>query len=371
MKLIGNQVSSRTRGIFIAAATALSAISATEAAAEVVWLEKEYDFGLMKEEAGPRTGSVRLVNTGPEEIVITGARPSCGCTAVAYPEDPIAPGDTVKFSFTYNPIGRPGKFAKSIRVYIGDYDMATIRIRGNVLGTPESLSSLYPIEAGALRLSSDTMSGGDVTYGATRHFFLNGYNQSSDTIRPTWRCDDPSLSISSSAEEAGPGDIITFSFYFNSRQKQDMGPVSIPVTIFSGSENGERKREVVFSANVVPDFSRMTPDQVKNAPRCYLTPPLIDLGTLGPKQKGGKAEIRFAVRNDGKSDMRVIRIFSTSASVRMSRWPSSVKPGKSGSAQGTLDVSTLPAGPFRIAIEVLTDDPLHPSRTINVTGIRE
>lgn len=50
---------------------------------EIVWLEKEYDFGLMKEEAGPKTGSVRLVNTGPEEAVITGARPSCGCTGVA------------------------------------------------------------------------------------------------------------------------------------------------------------------------------------------------------------------------------------------------------------------------------------------------
>ena len=60
---------------------------------EIVWLEKEYDFGLMKEEAGPKTGSVRLVNTGPEEAVITGARPSCGCTGVAYPDDPIAPGD--------------------------------------------------------------------------------------------------------------------------------------------------------------------------------------------------------------------------------------------------------------------------------------
>lgn len=94
-----------------------------------------------------KTGSVRLVNTGSEEAVITGARPSCGCTGVAYPDDPIAPGDTVRFSFTYNPLGRPGRFEKSIRVYIGDFDIATIRIRGNVLGTPESLSTLYPVEA--------------------------------------------------------------------------------------------------------------------------------------------------------------------------------------------------------------------------------
>lgn len=205
---------------------------------EIVWLEKEYDFGLMKEEAGPKTGSVRLVNTGPEEAVITGARPSCGCTGVAYPDDPIAPGDTVKFSFTYNPLGRPGRFEKSIRVYIGDFDIATIRIRGNVLGTPESLSTLYPVEAGPLRLSEKRMAAGEVTYGKTRHFFLNGYNQTADTIRPSWVSDDPSLSVSSSSEAVGPGDIVTLSFYFNSRQRTEMGPLEIPVRIISDSKPG-------------------------------------------------------------------------------------------------------------------------------------
>lgn len=49
---------------------------------EIVWLEKEYDFGLMKEEAGPKTGSVRLVNTGPEEAVITGARRAAAAPAL-------------------------------------------------------------------------------------------------------------------------------------------------------------------------------------------------------------------------------------------------------------------------------------------------
>ena len=217
---------------------------------EIVWLEKEYDFGLMKEEAGPKTGSVRLVNTGPDEIAITGARPSCGCTGVDYPEDPIAPGDTVKFSFTYNPLGRPGRFEKSIRVYIGDFDMATLRIRGNVLGTPESLSTLYPVEAGPLRLSSGLLDGGEVDLGSTRHLFLNGYNQTGDTIRPVWKCEDPSLSIMSSSEEVGPGDIVSFSFYFNSRERKMPGIVRIPVTIFSDNKEGAESAEVIFTVTV-------------------------------------------------------------------------------------------------------------------------
>ncbi len=337
---------------------------------EIIWLEKEYDFGLMKEEAGPKTGSVRFVNTGPEETVITGARPSCGCTGVAYPEEPIAPGDTVKFSFTYNPLGRPGRFEKSIRVYIGDFDMSTIRIRGNVLGTPESLSTLYPIEAGPLRLSENILPAGDVTYGSTRHFFLNGYNQTADTIRPRWICKDPSLSVSASSEEVGPGDILTLSFYFNSRNKPEMGPVEIPVTIISDQNAGSPETEVTFTAKVVPDFSRMTPEEVKNAPKCYLAPNSIDLGNISPKIKN-PVKFRFAIRNEGLTEMRINRIFSQSEAVRITRRPSSLKPEKSANAEGTLNINKLPSGAFNIKVEVLTNDPLNPARTISIVGIKE
>lgn len=335
--------------------------------AEVVWLEKNYDFGLIKEEAGPQTGHVRLYNSGPEEIVITGARPSCGCTGVAYPEDPIAPGDTVNFSFTYNPIGRPGKFDKSIRVYIGDYDMATIKIRGNVLGTPESLTSMYPVEVGPLRLSASIMDAGDVTYGSARHFFLNGYNQTPDTIYPSWECADKGMSISSSAEAVGPGDIITLSFYFNSREHPEMGPLDIPVTIKADNTPGAPQTQVSFLTKVTPDFSRMTPEQVKDAPQCYLAPPMIDLGEIQKADK--RVKLKFEIRNDGKTEMRVIRIFSTNKAVKITRYPTSVKPAKTGTAEGQLDLTQLPAGPFNIKVEVLTNDPLHPSRTLSIAGI--
>lgn len=236
--------------------------------ADVVWLEKDYDFGLMKEEAGPRTGSVRLVNTGPEPVVITGARPSCGCTGVAYPEDPIEPGDTVNFSFTYNPLGRPGKFAKSIRVYIGDFDMATIRIRGNVLGTPESLTTLYPVEGPApLRLSADKVFGGEIPHGRSRHFFVNGYNQSPDSVRLILASADKSMSVIASSDTIGPGDIVTFSLYFNSRQTKGPGTVSIPVTVKAISipapkskrEDSNRSDNSDSSAHIITFFAEVTP----------------------------------------------------------------------------------------------------------------
>lgn len=175
------------------------------------------------------------------------------------------------------------------------------------------------------------------------------------------------MSISSSAEAVGPGDIITLSFYLNSREHPEMGPLDIPITIKSDRAADAPSTEVSFLANVVPDFSRMTPEQVKNAPQCYLAPPLIDLGEIQKTDK--RVKLKFDIRNDGNTEMRVIRIFSANKAVKVTRYPTSLKSGKSATAEGQLDLSRLPAGPFNIKVEVLTNDPLHPSRTLSIAGI--
>lgn len=218
--------------------------------AEIVWLEKIYDFGLFKEEAGPTTGHTRFVNTGPEEVCITGMRPSCGCTSADYPKDPIQPGDTATVSFTYDPKGRPGKFEKSVRVYVGDSDTYLIKIRGNVLGTPESLSTLYPVVAGPLRLTTANLFGGEVKKGTSRHFFVNGYNHTSDTIRPKIVSPNKALSVVASSEDIGPGDIVAFSFYLNTRELPDTGMIDIPVRIYPDPEDESVFAEVHLTAEI-------------------------------------------------------------------------------------------------------------------------
>lgn len=352
----------------------LSLFPDTEAKAAVVWLTKSYDFGLMKEEAGPKEGQVSFVNTGPDDVVITGARPSCGCTGVFYSEDPIAPGDTAVIYFNYNPAGRPGKFEKSIRVYIGEKDSYHIGIKGNVLGTPESLDQFYPVEAGILRLSDAVINAGEMTHGATRNFFVNAYNQSPDSIVPKWSVDNPALSVSISEEKMGPGDIATFSLLFNTRKVEEVGPVTIPVTISDGTPNAVPV-EVTFKAEVTPDFSRLTPDQVADGPRCYLAPPTLDLGVI---DHSGNQDCAFLIENQGKAPLRVMRVFAPQENginyadiIKIKKYPSSVKVGKTGEVRASLNTSSLPLGPFNIKLNVLTDDPLHPTRTLKVVGIVE
>lgn len=343
-------------------------VSATAYAAEnIEWLSTDYDFGTMKEVAGPKTGSVRFVNRGDKPVSINQVRPSCGCTGADYTEGPIAPGDTATVSFTYNPKGRPGRFEKTVKVYVGeDNERTTVRIRGTVIGTPETLQSSYPVEAGPLRLSQRILTAGDVRHGTARHIFLQCYNQSQDTIYPAWNHPARSLSMGISSRAVAPGDGVTFSIYFNTRDGELPGTVNYPIEIISDSAAPDPVKTIVeFRANVVPDADGPGASALESAPAISASPATVDLGVVS----GDKAEFRFTVSNTGKSELHIKRI--QGERIAVSRFPVRLKPGKNGECKGSVRLTGMDEGPFAIKLEIVSDDPVRPLETIRIAGIKE
>lgn len=198
---------------------------------EMHLIDPEYDFGLIRELDGIRTGYSRLVNTGTSPVSIRDVRPSCGCTGAEYSVDPIMPGDTTIVSFSYNPVGRPGNFNKSVKVYTDDDQRFLIRLKGRVLGTPQTLSRNYPIECGRLRLSENVLNLNDIKEGHGRHAFIRIVNQSMDTVAPIWVNTDKALSIEVTPKSLAPGEIATLGVYFNSRFEDRTGDLEYVIPV--------------------------------------------------------------------------------------------------------------------------------------------
>lgn len=352
------------RKTLIAAGALLVAFGAN---ARIEWLQTDYDFGTMKEVAGPRTGSVRFVNKGKEAVMINDVRPSCGCTGADYTRGEIAPGDTATVSFTYNPKGRPGRFEKTIKVFTGsDNARSVITIRGVVVGAPETLSARYPIEAGPLRLSEKTLVAADVRYGSARHLFLQGYNQSMDTIYPVWNHPSRALSLGISDRAVGPGDMVSFSLYFNSREEKGPGHYDYDVEITANSrDKNSPKATVEFIANVVPDPKAVSAETLATAPSARFSPEVIDLGEISKE----KAQLKFTAANTGKGDLHIRRM--AGGGIKIKSYPVRLAPGKKGECTGFVDLKSLPAGPFALMLEISTDDPVKPVSTVRVAGIKK
>ncbi|MDR0538335.1 MAG: DUF1573 domain-containing protein [Tannerellaceae bacterium] len=108
--------------------------TSNEPAAAIALDEEVYDFGDIKESAGPVTHIFVVKNNGEAPLVITRVLPTCGCTTPEWSKEPIAPNGKGSITVTYDPTGRPGPFNKTVNVLSnGKRGSVTIIIKGNVV----------------------------------------------------------------------------------------------------------------------------------------------------------------------------------------------------------------------------------------------
>lgn len=91
-----------------------------------------FNFGEVIE--GERVShSFQFTNTGKNNLVITNAAGSCGCTVPEWPKAPIPPGGKGSIDVVFNSEGRPGVANKTVTVY-ANTEPATYKlfVKGNV-----------------------------------------------------------------------------------------------------------------------------------------------------------------------------------------------------------------------------------------------
>lgn len=75
----------------------------------------EYDFGNIKQ--GDKVEHVfKVANEGTADLVISEAKPSCGCTVPEYTKTPIKPGASGEIKVIFDSTGKSGQQEKSVTV---------------------------------------------------------------------------------------------------------------------------------------------------------------------------------------------------------------------------------------------------------------
>jgi hypothetical protein len=79
------------------------------------WKEQNWDFGTIYD--GDRVEhTFRFTNTGDDDLVITDASATCGCTIPDWPKHPIAPGEKGEIKVEFNSAGKTGGQTKEITI---------------------------------------------------------------------------------------------------------------------------------------------------------------------------------------------------------------------------------------------------------------
>lgn len=79
----------------------------------ITWDKEEHDFGTLDQGEKVET-FFTLTNTGEGDLVITGARGSCGCTVPDWPKSPVKPGASAKIKVAFNSTGKKNKTTNTV-----------------------------------------------------------------------------------------------------------------------------------------------------------------------------------------------------------------------------------------------------------------
>ena len=249
--------------VIISAITALSTPFVSEAGdKDIEWESLTYDFGTISEEDGPRQGEFRFVNKGAP-VTILRVKTSCGCTTAEYDHREIANGDTALIKFAYDPTRRPGRFEKSMKVYLGESGDAgdgtpeaeTLYIKGLVKASAQTIEQDYPVDLGSgVRLSGRMVNLGDILQGASRHGFLQMYNSGEEPVELHYEPDNVALTAKSMPDSINPGENGIISFCLDTAKEHRVGELVYQVKV-ENLNAGDSSMILKVWANIEQDKS--------------------------------------------------------------------------------------------------------------------
>lgn len=89
--------------------------AAPASTSEMVFEAEEFNFGTIKQGESV-THEFNFTNNGKEDLIITNAQGSCGCTVPQYPKEAIKKGATGTIKVTFNSAGKMGLQDKTVTI---------------------------------------------------------------------------------------------------------------------------------------------------------------------------------------------------------------------------------------------------------------
>ena len=344
-------------------------LSATSAFSQIEFSGLVHDFGNIRELDGPVSHDFEFTNTGTRPYVIDFISVSCGCTTPEYDKAPVMPGRSGKITITYDPAGRPGVFDREIVVTGNNRrDRTTLRITGTVAGKPRTVEDDFPVDlGGGMRSTSTTFLFGYLARGKKVTQSVNVVNNGDSPAELDFRVmggysDHVSIT-------ARPGKVLpahergTVDFTYDMTSADVWGLLN---TVFRVTVNGRPAPESFNAyATVVEDFSKLTDEQLRNAPRADFSARFFHFGDV---RGGEKLTHEFTITNSGRSPLYIRNINPNSASITYTVDKMTIGVGETATIKATLDTSGK-TGRVSDSISLVVNDRENPLKEIRLMAV--
>lgn len=319
-----------------------------------------HDFGKVNEEAGNISCEFVIKNTGNAPLVISRVTASCGCTTPDWTKSPIAPGATGTVKATYGAKGRPGPFSKTISVYTNAQDGAyMLTIKGDVIPKTQSPEEAYPVAMGSLRLKKSSSVFNMVKNTETRTDVIEVYNGGSSPLKMSFSDAPQYIAVTATPASIEPGKTGTVTLTYDGKKTKAFGSFTDKIKVNVHSAAGNNSNFILVTSSVTEDFSKMTAEEIANAPVISVEPASLTFNNLSKEKT---AELK--VTNNGKSALIIHNIQSSSEDMlSVPSGKKEIKPGKSYTFKATVHPAKVTKN-ISVYINIASNDPKAPVKAV-------
>lgn len=267
----------------------------------------------------PRSAEFVMKNTGSRPVTIKDVTVSCGCTAVKWSKEPVAPNSTTVISVSYD-AAMLGQFTKQVGIFTDSEPTPVyLTLYGRVVASAPSYSGQYPYKIGDIKLNTLDLTFDNVNLGDSPEQDIELFNDGSSIYSPELMHLPPYLKATAVPEKIAPGHGGKLVVTLNSRRLHSMGltQTNVYLSRFPGDKVGD-DNEIGISSILLPSFDEVSPTQSALLPSLSLSTDTLNLGYFGTKDKLKGTVI---LRNTGKSELQIrsVQVFNTALNVDVKR----------------------------------------------------
>jgi hypothetical protein len=354
------------RSIFIGALLIGSGwLAAAQQAEPLLFDEKVHDFGTLREEEGAVETDFTFTNNSGRTITILQVQPSCGCTTPGWTREPIAPGKKGAIKASFNPLGRPGFFNKTLTVTTDlPGPPVVLQIKGNVTTQAmENDLSRLTANLGSLKMKSSSLNLGKVFINqAQRPLEFPIFNAGESTLRFLGVNAPPYLRVQT-PDALEPQQRGTLQVWLDAKAKGQYGFLSESFELTTDDALEPQKRFSVF-ATVEEYFAPLTEEETRKAPVLVLAQDQLEMGAVA---MGSSIKRTITLRNAGRQELVIRAVQPNCPCLVVQLSATTIKPGQEASLSIELKGEGR-RGTQHKAVTLYSTDPVNPVQRLALTA---
>lgn len=326
--------------------------------------KKEIHLAGLKADDTPTTVTFHVKNTGEQPVLISRVIPMFPRMNAEWDKTPVLPQKSAEIKISFKSQELPEQFNYIINVHSNAQNpREQLRISGNIVDNPEKPELLYKTDLSGMKFKTNNINFGKIFSRQVVKDTVYFYNTREKAVSVSTRYTPSHIKADFYPQTVHPGEKGMLVLTYDAATKNDYGYIFDSVILKFDDDNSYNNRLTV-TANITEDFSKLSPQELENAPVAYFNKTSIEFGDI---IQGEKADCDFTLENNGKTALIIRKTKASCGCTAVTMGENTIAPGQKTVIRATFNSAGKSGRQYK-SITVITNDPKTPETHLTISG---